>query len=69
MEIKARVPGTIKEISVAVGDAVKVKQILGSMEAMKMTQPIPCPAEGTVKDIKVAVGDRVKSGEVLMVIE
>jgi biotin carboxyl carrier protein len=69
MEIKARVPGTIKEINVKVGDAVKVKQVVGSMEAMKMTQPIPCPVDGTVKSVNVAVGDRVKSGVVLMVVE
>ena len=69
MDIKARIPGQIVQISVAVGDTVKVKDILGTMEAMKMEQPIPSPKAGTVKDVQVAVGDKVRSGQVLFVIE
>lgn len=45
------------------------RDILGTLEAMKMEQPIPCPKDGTVTAVKVAVGDKVKSGAVLLVIE
>lgn len=69
MEIKARIPGMITAINVKVGDAVKVKAIVGVMEAMKMEQPIASPVEGQVKEIRVAVKDKVKAGQVLMVIE
>ena len=69
MDIKARMSGEIVELSVTVGDTVKVRDILGKMEAMKMDQPIPCPKAGTVKEIKVAVGDKVKSGQTLFVVE
>ena len=69
MDVKARIPGTIIAINVKAGDAVKARDILGTMEAMKMEQPIPCPKEGTVKEVKVAVGDKVKSGAVLLTIE
>ena len=69
MDIKARMPGQIVEIKVAEGDTVKVRDILATMEAMKMEQPIPCPKAGTVKEIKVAVGDKVKSVQVLMTVE
>ena len=69
MEIKARIHGMITAINVKVGDEVKVKTVVGVMEAMKMEQPIASPAEGTVKEIKVSVNDKVKSGQVLMVIE
>lgn len=69
MEIKARMPGQIMAINVAVGDAVNVKDILGTIEAMKMEQPIPCPKAGTVKEILVAVGDKVKSGQALFNVE
>lgn len=69
MEIKARIPGMITAINVKEGDSVKVKSIVGVMEAMKMEQPIASPAEGVVKEIKVAVKDKVKAGQVLMVIE
>ena len=45
MEIKARIPGTIVAINVKPGDTVKARDNLGTMEAMKMEQPIPCPKE------------------------
>lgn len=69
MDIKARMPGQVVAVNVAVGDAVNAKDILGTIEAMKMEQPIPCPKVGTVKEIKVAAGDKVKSGQVLIVVE
>ena len=69
MDIKARIPGTITSIKVNVGDAVKARDVLATMEAMKMEQPIPCPKEGTVAEIKVAVGDKVKTGDVIAVVE
>ena len=50
MEIKARIPGTIVAINVKPGDTVKARDNLGTMEAMKMEQPIPCPKDGVVKD-------------------
>ena len=69
MEIKARMPGQIIELKVSVGDKVEVKTVLGVVEAMKMAQPVPCPAAGAVKEIRVAVGDKVKAGQVLFVVE
>ena len=56
--------GHVKE-----GDAVKTRAILGTMEAMKMEQPIPCPVDGTVKSVLVKVGDKVMSGQTLFVVE
>lgn len=58
MEIKARIPGTIVAINVKPGDTVKARDNLGTMEAMKMEQPIPCPKDGVVKDVLVSVGDK-----------
>ena len=69
MEIKARIPGIIVAINVKPGDTVKARDNLGTMEAMKMEQPIPCPKDGVVKDVLVSVGDKVKSGAVLLSIE
>ena len=69
MDVKARMPGQIIDIKVAVGDPVQVRDVLGVMEAMKMEQPIPCPKAGTVSDIKVAVGDKVRSGQVMFVVD
>ncbi|MDR0434130.1 MAG: biotin/lipoyl-binding protein [Gracilibacteraceae bacterium] len=69
MDVKARVPGTIKALKVSAGDAVKSRDVVCVMEAMKMEQPVPSPVDGAVKEIKVAVGDKVKAGAVIMVIE
>lgn len=69
MEIKARVPGKIMEIKVKVGDAVKTKDVVAVMEAMKMQQAMPTPQDGIVKEIRVNTGERVNPGTVLMVIE
>ena len=48
---------------------IKAREIVGTMEAMKMEQPIPNPKDGVVKEIKVAVGDKVKTGDVIVVVE
>ncbi len=69
MDIKARMPGTVIALQVAVGDTVKARDIVATMEAMKMEQPVPAPKDGTVASIAVAVGDKVKSGGVIMTIE
>ncbi len=69
MDVKARMPAQIIEVSVKEGDAVKARAILGTMEAMKMEQPIPCPTDGTVKSVLVKVGDKVMSGQTLFVVE
>ncbi len=69
MDIKARMPGMVMKINVNVGDAVKTKDIVAVLEAMKMKQNIPSPIDGTVKEIKVKVGERLNAGSVIMVIE
>ena len=48
MEIKARIPGTIIAVNAAVGDTVKARGVLATLEAMKMEQPIACPIDGVV---------------------
>ena len=69
MEIKSRLPGNIVEVSVKEGDAVKARQVIGKLEAMKMEQPILSPVDGTVTAVKVAANDKVKSGQVMFVVE
>lgn len=69
MEVKARIPGQILQVSVSEGDTVEKKQVMAVMEAMKMEQPIPCPVNGTVRQVFVSQGDRVKSGQPLFSVE
>ena len=54
MEIKSRVPGKIVRFEKNVGDAVKAKDIVVVMEAMKMKQVVPSPVDGTIKEFKVS---------------
>lgn len=69
MEIKARVPGKVVRYEKQVGDAVKVKDIVVVMEAMKMKQVLPSPIDGVVKELKVTPGERVSAGTVLAIVE
>jgi biotin carboxyl carrier protein len=69
MDIKARVPGTLKALKVSVGDAVKKGDIVAIMEAMKMEQVVPATVDGAIKEIKAAEGDKLKAGAVILVIE
>lgn len=69
MEIKSRVPGTVDDIKVNVGDQVKKMDVLLVLEAMKMEQKIPAPVDGEVVEIMVEKGDRVRAGQVMLVIE
>ena len=69
MEIKSRVPGKVVRYEKQVGDAVKVKDVVVVMEAMKMKQLVPSPVEGVVKELKVKPGTRVSAGTVLAIVE
>ncbi|MDY2984049.1 MAG: acetyl-CoA carboxylase biotin carboxyl carrier protein subunit [Synergistes jonesii] len=69
MEIKSRVPGKLVRYEKQVGDAVKVKDVIAVMEAMKMKQLVPSPIDGVVKEILVEPGTRVPAGKVLAIVE
>ncbi len=66
--IKSPLPGTILNLHVKVGDAVKMGQKLITLEAMKMENNIDADKEGVIMDIKVSKGDAVMEGDVLIVI-
>lgn len=53
---------------VKVGDKVKKGQTLLIIEAMKVMNPIPSPADGVVKEIKAKNGQPVEFGETLVVL-
>ncbi len=61
--------GKILELNLEVGQAVNEDDEVVVIEAMKMENPIYCPATGTVKELKVKVGDQVNEGDILAVIE
>ena len=64
--LTAPMPGTVLDIKVAEGAAVKAGQVVLILEAMKMENEISAPADGTVASIPVAKGASVNSGDTLM---
>ena len=51
--ITTKMPGRVIAIRVAVGDLVEKGQILATVEAMKMENPLKAPREGVVEEICV----------------
>jgi biotin carboxyl carrier protein len=64
----APMPGKILAVNVEVGDRVQYKDVLCTLEAMKMENEIMATAGGFVKEVRVADGQDVLYGDVLLVI-
>ena len=67
-EVVAPMPGKILAVNVGVGDRVQYKDVLCTLEAMKMENEIMAPGGGVVTEVKVAEGQDVSYGDVLLVI-
>ena len=65
-DVTCPMPGTIVDIKVKAGDAVKAGDVLVIFEAMKMENEIQAAADGTVAAVYVNKGDSVESGQVLL---
>lgn len=63
--IDSPMPGTILDIKVSEGAAVKAGDVLFILEAMKMENEIVAPQDGTVSSINVNKGDSVEAGQTL----
>lgn len=61
-------PGTILDVKVKVGDAVKAGDVLLILEAMKMENELTADKAGTIKEVKVSKGQAVSGGDALIVI-
>lgn len=61
-------PGTILEVKVQNGQAVKAGDVMFILEAMKMENDIVAPQDGTVKQILVSKGASVDTDAVLAII-
>ena len=64
--IKALMPGRIARVLVEKGAAVRRGTGLLVLEAMKMENEIPAPADGVVDEIFVKAGDTVEGGADLL---
>lgn len=64
--IVAPMPGTVLDVKVSAGQAVKAGDILLILEAMKMENEILAPHDGTIDSVSVTKGASVNSGDVLV---
>ena len=64
-KVTAPMPGTILNVKVTAGQAVKKGDVICVLEAMKMENDIPAPCDGTVASVNVQKGASVNAGDVL----
>jgi acetyl/propionyl-CoA carboxylase alpha subunit len=67
--VVAPMPGTVIRLLVEEGDAVRARQPLVVLEAMKMETPLNSPYDAVVQSVHVAEGDQVAGGTVLVELE
>ena len=68
-EVKAAMAGTIFQMEVKEGDAVKKGQVVVILESMKMEIPLEAEVDGTVSKVHGAEGDFVDEDDVLVTIQ
>jgi acetyl/propionyl-CoA carboxylase alpha subunit len=64
--LTAPMPGTVIKVLASAGAAVKAREPLVVLEAMKMETPLLSPYDATVRAVHVAEGDRVAGGAILV---
>jgi biotin carboxyl carrier protein len=67
-EVRAVMPGVVKELRVAEGAAVALHQPLLVLEAMKMENEIRAPRAGVVRALHVRAGQAVEKGARLVTV-
>jgi len=67
--IAAPLPGLVKSVAVAPGDAVTAGQPVAVMEAMKMEHTLAAPRDGVVAEVAARAGEQVSEGALLIALE
>ncbi len=68
-DIKAPMPGLIREIKIQIGQQIQKGDALLILEAMKMENILKSPTDGIIKTIKVKQGDNVEKNQLLVSFE
>ena len=68
-EIRAPMPGLVRQLAVATGIAVARGDVLVVLEAMKMEHALTAPRDGIVAEVHVATGAQVTDGTLLLALE
>ena len=63
--VTAPMPGTILQVKVNAGQAVKKGDVICVLEAMKMENDIPAPCDGVIASVSAQKGASVAAGDVL----
>jgi biotin carboxyl carrier protein len=67
--VEVPITGKIISVEVKVGDTLQEGDVICTIEAMKMENPIMAPVSGKVTELQVKAGDLVSSGGVIAVLE
>lgn len=69
LEIRPPMPGRVVKLLILVGGAIKKGQTLAILEAMKMQNEIPAPADAIVRSVGVREGESISADRVIAVLE
>lgn len=66
--VNAPMPGTVLDVRVKAGEAVKADQILAILEAMKMENEVRAVADGVIQSVEVKVADQISAGQTMFIL-
>ncbi len=69
LEVRPPMPGRVVKLAVGPGDRVTRGQTLAVLEAMKMQNEIPAPADGVVRSVGVREGESILGDRIIAVLE
>ncbi len=68
-DVRAPMPGLVKHLAAAAGQAVARGDVLVVLEAMKMEHSLLAPRDGVIAEVLVEAGAQVTDGTVLLLLE